>query len=90
MTKAKHPTQPIRRDRYRIFRFKANKAVVRLLEESRKRGYGLNELAASGIPKEDFVQFAQLIGYSVDGFGTLSYVTDAAYKRAVLEGECEG
>lgn len=34
-------------------------------------------------PQEDRVQLAQLIGYSQEGFGELSYVTNKDYARAV-------
>ncbi len=33
--------------------------------------------------REDWEQFAQLIGYSVSGFGTLRYVSDKAFAAAM-------
>ena len=32
--------------------------------------------------KEDRQQFAQLIGYSLSGYGELNYVTDRAWEKA--------
>jgi hypothetical protein len=70
-------------------RFKENKIVNYLLE---KGGLSLNDLAVvdgpegdayhGGFPREDWVQFAQLIGYSVSGWGGLSYVNDEDYEAA--------
>lgn len=42
----------------------------------------MNHLAREDFPREDREQFAQLIGYSLDGFGTLSYVSDEVYAAA--------
>ena len=81
-------TQPIAFDKYGTIRFVENKAVSRLLDESQKRGFGLNELQAllciGEIPETDMEQLAQLIGYSVDGFHELSYVSDEAAHEARL------
>jgi hypothetical protein len=63
-------------------RFKENRIVYALLENSRRHGYGLNEAACGDFTAEERMQLAQLIGYSVDGYGTLSYVTDDSYHRA--------
>lgn len=65
-------------------RFKENRIVSALLEHSRKHGYGLNETARGDFTPEEHMQVAQLIGYSLDGYGTLSYVTDESYDRAAL------
>jgi len=35
-----------------------------------------------GFPQEDREQFAQLIGYSLSGFGELDYVSDETYEVA--------
>lgn len=71
MKKAPHPMQPMYFDRYETLRFKENK-IVRFLVDSGKAN--LNDLACIDFPQEDREQFAQLIGYSVDGFGELGYV----------------
>jgi hypothetical protein len=42
----------------------------------------LNTIAGEEFPDEDREQFAQLIGYSLSGFGGLSYVSDVTYYRA--------
>lgn len=75
----KHPMQPIVDGR-----FKVNKIVDFLADN-----YGLNELAVMDFSREDWVQFAQLQGYSLGGFGSLSYVRDEDYDAAVLMDESE-
>lgn len=74
----RHPTQPIARGR-----FKGN-AIVRYLLDAGP--FDLDHLAMLPFSNADRQQFAQLIGYSLDGYGELSYVTDAAYARGVREG----
>jgi NTP pyrophosphatase (non-canonical NTP hydrolase) len=39
-------------------------------------GIDLNEIARANLPADDLTQFAQLLGYSVSGFGDLSYVSE--------------
>lgn len=73
-----HPMQPILLDPAGCLRFKKNSAVEYLAEGR------LNEIASRGYSDEDMTQLAQLIGYSVGGFGDLSYVSDADYERAML------
>ena len=76
---ARHPIQQIVTDQSGIARFRKNKIVEFLLESSK---YDLNDLAMMGFDDEDWTQFAQLIGYSVSGWSTLSYVSDEDVKRA--------
>lgn len=64
--------QPIELDVEGVVRFKAN-AIVRLLLDDGK--YDMNRLAVLPFSQADREQFAQLIGYSVDGFGELSYAS---------------
>lgn len=71
-----HPIQPIEKDGRGTPRFKRNK-IVDFLAKGR-----LNELAAMDFPREDWEQLAQLIGYSLSGFGNLSYVSDETYETA--------
>lgn len=78
-----HPVQPLIDDPHGVRRFKLNAIVQRLMEFARQRGCGMNELAEMQFSDEDRVQFAQLIGYSLQGFGELSYVSDETYQRAV-------
>ena len=71
-----HPVQDIYIDQHGTLRFKTNKIVEFLLDNG---GYDMNKLAMIDFSDEDRIQFAQLIGYSVSGFGTLSYVSDEAW-----------
>lgn len=48
---------------------------------------GLNNLAKMPFSDEDWQQLAQLIGYSVGGYSTLSYVDDEAYRLATEEAD---
>jgi len=75
----KHPIQPLVKDEHGVLRFKENKIVSYLLDNG---GIDLNMLAVLQFDQNDYEQFAQLIGYSLDGFGTLSYVTDEVYDAA--------
>lgn len=78
---ANEPSQPLYTNEHGTRRFKMN-AIVRYLLD---RGpFDMNHLAVQGFSDEDAAQFAQLIGYSLSGWGDLSYVSDAAYERATL------
>jgi hypothetical protein len=76
---SKHPTQPLVKDDEGRLRFKQNK-IVRFLKDQSK--FDLNTLHDMPFDTEDWVQFNQLIGYSLDGWAELSYVSDEDYKRA--------
>ena len=76
----KHPIQPLISDEHGTTRFKAN-SIVRLLLDSGP--FDMNDLARQGFSDDDFVQFAQLIGYSLSGFSELSFVSDEYYDVAV-------
>ncbi len=84
--KSIHPMQPVIKTETGQARFQRNEAVRMLRDESQKRGYGLNELwpDMDKVPNsEDHKQhFAQLIGYSVDGYSTLSYHNHGIARRA--------
>lgn len=54
-----------------IARFKGNPIVRHLLDVGK---LSLNDIALMPFTSDDRAQFAQLIGYSVSGFGELSYV----------------
>lgn len=75
----KHPIQPLERDAQGVIRFKPNKIVQHLLDNG---GIDLNQLARIEFSQEDREQFAQLIGYSLKGYGELSYVSDESYDAA--------
>ena len=83
-----HPMQPIIRAADGVIRFKAN-AIIKWLFETRK--LDLNEiasLAARGkFSREDQMQLAQLLGYSVSGYGDLSYASDESVMAADAEAE---
>lgn len=78
----KNPIQPTYVDVQGVRRFKSNALVSALLEHGHRTGLGLNELASrfsSPENDDDRRQLAQLIGYSVSGFGDLSYADDVTY-----------
>ena len=68
------PIQPIK-----LGRFVPNKIVQFLLDHG---GIDMNYLARQNFTDEDSMQFAQLIGYSLSGYGGLSYVSDESYEAA--------
>jgi len=80
------PIQPLHIDEHDVQRFVPNKIVQALLDTST---LDLNQLAMMDFTDEERIQFAQLIGYSVDGFGSLSYVSDEAYESVVLMGDTD-
>lgn len=82
----KHPIQPLAPDARGTLRFRANAIVQHLLDTHPK--CDLNTLARMDFTDDDRQQFAQLIGYSLDGYGELSsYVDDVAYGAAVRMAE---
>lgn len=86
-----HPTQPLGLNEHGTLRFKEN-AIVRFFLDAHSDAHrvpgtsgtngGLNCLHQHDFSIEDHIQFAQLIGYSLSGFGELSYVTNDAYGKA--------
>lgn len=88
----KHPIQPLEM-LGETLRFKANGIVRALCDHGQATGLGLNELAASGkYSKEDWSQFAQLIGYSHGG--ARAYLTNDELDAAMAmyeagKTECE-
>jgi hypothetical protein len=73
---ASHPMQPILLDDNGTPRFMRNAIVEHLAQDK------LNELAKMGFCSEDRMQLAQLIGYSVSGYGELSYVCSESANEA--------
>ena len=61
-------------------RFIPNRIVEKLLETST---LDLNDIARMDFNHQERMQLAQLIGYSVSGFGTLSYVDDETYETVI-------
>lgn len=78
-----HPMQPIITVDG-VARFKEN-AIVRYLLDAGT--IDLNQLAALPFSNEDRNQFAQLIGYSVGGFGDLPYADPKIVKKADKKAE---
>jgi len=78
----RHPVQPMVKDDHGVMRFKEN-AIVRYLLD--KGPFDMNHLALQEFSAEDAEQFAQLIGYSLSGFGDLSYVSNETYTKAEKE-----
>ena len=76
--------QPVYLDEAGIARFKENKIVKVLLDMG---PLDMNKLAVLPFTQEDREQFAQLIGYSVSGFGELSYASSGAVKRADMKAD---
>ncbi len=70
---ARHPIQPLVKDKYDVIRFKENAIVQYLLDAG---PFDMNHLALLPFDENDREQFAQLIGYSVSGFSDLSYVSE--------------
>lgn len=82
----KQPVQPVGLDAAGVARFKDNKIVVFLLDAG---PFDMNQLALMNFSHEDRAQFAQLIGYSLAGYGELSYVSHETYAtaQAMTEGD---
>lgn len=80
---SKNPIQPLVVAESGVLRFKENAIVSYLLDFARKHGCDLNALACVDFNNDDRQQFAQLIGYSHDGYGSLSYSSDEVYDTAM-------
>lgn len=75
-----HPIQPFYRDEFGVIRFRKNAIVQFLLDAG---PFDLNQLALMSFTDQDRQQFAQLIGYSFNGYGELDYVDDIAMDQAL-------
>lgn len=82
----RQPMQPVITDPHGVLRFHGNAIVRHLLDHG---GIDLNQLACIDFPQEDREQFAQLIGYSLSGFGELSYVRNTTYEAAAAMADLE-
>lgn len=79
----KHPIQPLEKDKHGTLRFKENKIVNWMLEQGRNGNkFDLNTIAIQNFSLDDMRQFNQLIGYSLTGYGELSFVDDETYETA--------
>lgn len=70
------PIQPIRKGR-----FVPNRIVQEILNNS---NIDLNDISLLNFTDQERMQFAQLIGYSVSGFGGLDYVDEETYDSVCL------
>lgn len=77
-----HPIQPLALDESGVLRFQKNQIVRDLLDHASQHGMDLNTIACKPYHVEDRRQLSQLIGYSLDGYGSLSYVDDASFAAA--------
>lgn len=84
MSDCKHPLQGIYCDEKSVARFRKNEIVQYLLDAG---PFDINQLALMPFDDEDRTQFAQLIGYSVSGFGDLPYVSKEVVDKADAEAE---
>lgn len=71
--------QPVYLDEHDTARFRPNVLVQYLLDNG---AIDMNKLAHVRAPDDDRQQFAQLIGYSVGGYGDLPYCDDEVYNSA--------
>ena len=76
---SRHPIQPLEMDTHGVLRFKENAIVRTLLDAGH---LDLNAIARMDFSDDDRQQFAQLIGYSLSGYGELRYVSSDAYAVA--------
>lgn len=74
-----NPMQPTITDEHGYVRFKPNALVSHLLDKGK---ITMNDLALVGCSRDDRQQFAQLIGYSLSGYGDLSYHSETVYVAA--------
>jgi hypothetical protein len=85
--KPNHPIQPLIKDADGTTRFKHNAIVRHLLEVGRRHGCDINMIGTMNFSDDDRRQFAQLIGYTLGGYGDLGYVNEAAFARAASGGD---
>lgn len=84
------PMQPIIRDANGAVRFRANRLVTYLLDHGGLDMNALHRALMRTTPREDWAQFAQLIGYSVGGYGSLSYALNVEEADAAAERLMDG
>ena len=73
----RNPIQPLAEDEHGTMRFKPNKIVQYLLDNGT---HDMNSIAIEGFSDDDREQFAQLIGYSLSGFGELNSLLNSLIK----------
>lgn len=72
--------QPLYKDNKGVLRFKSNAIVRELFDFASSKGFDMNAIAAHIHSDDDRRQFAQLIGYSLNGYSELSYVLQEDYE----------
>lgn len=84
LSKLQHPVQPAGKDADGTVRFKENTIVRYILDLGRSRGiFDLNTLQLIPFPDEDWLQFWQLLGYSLCGFKELLQDKDETYDKII-------
>ena len=68
-TASEMPVQPLCITEHGRIRFKENRIVRAMLDHGLPLGYGLNEIARGDFTPDERMQLAQLIGYSLSGYG---------------------
>ena len=84
MSKFENPMQPlVMKDK---IRFKENEIVSYLLNHG---GLDMNKLSVEcrNASQDDWQQFYQLIGYSLNGYSELRLVSDKSYNKACKKAE---
>ncbi len=84
--RAEHPMQPVIRDDG-VSRFKPNLVVAFLYDAAKRELGGFVEV---NFHDDDRAQFAQLIGYRVDAFCDLSFVSEELSHEAQIEEDGNG
>ncbi len=79
-----HPMQPIYLASDSVIRFRHNPLVTCIQRFAASKGFGLDELKKHlpSATDDDWQQLAQLLGYSVSGFGDLSYANPDTVQKA--------
>lgn len=80
--RAEYPMQPIALDEHGTVRFEGSPIISYLASEVTDLNHLAIWCAQNQIGQKYQEQLAQLIGYSVSGYGTLSYVSDRSFDRA--------
>ena len=77
---SKHPMQRVKFDDKGVIRFQENKIITDLFEQG---ALDLNKIAMNpAYDVDDRMQLAQLLGYSVSGYGDLSYASRRSIRKA--------
>jgi hypothetical protein len=86
-----HPLQPLCVDQQGRIRFVSNPIVELLLDHCsalpKPIRIDMNEIALRKFSPADREQFAQLIGYDLNGFSDLSYVSEKTFQKALEAAE---